>query len=222
MPFTYLTNESYIGADIDMAISLSTSLSLSLPIEFVPTTWPTLATDLTAGYFDIAMGGISITLARAMKFYYSDPVLRAGKVGCIRCADSAKYTSFATLDVEGTTVVVNAGGTNEAFDRANLANADLLMVNDNTIVYEVVANGTADAMISDMVEIELQVRLWNGTLCMLGDAAEPWTFSRLGYLMPRDEVWRSFVNVWLAMEVGNGGLNETMETWMAYDWNSIA
>jgi cyclohexadienyl dehydratase len=221
MPFTYLTNESYIGTDIDMAASLSTALSLSSPVKFVPTTWSNLTTDLTAGSFDIAMGGISITLARAMKFYYSNAVSRAGKVGCIRCADSTKYTSLATLDVEGTTVVVNVGGTNEAFDRANLVNADLLLVNDNKIVYEVVANGTADAMISDMVEIELQVRLWNGTLCMLGDAAEPWTFSQLGYLMPRDEVWRNFVNVWLAMEIGDRGLNKTTEKWMAYDWNSV-
>ncbi|KAF2707317.1 periplasmic binding protein-like II [Pleomassaria siparia CBS 279.74] len=221
-PFTYETNETYIGADIELAASLSTALSLTTPVQFIPTTWSTLATNLTTGSFDIAMGGISITLARAMKFYFSNAVSRAGKVGCIRCTDSAKFTSLATLDVETTTVVVNAGGTNEKFDRANLANANLLVVTDNTIVYEAVANGTADAMISDVVEVELQVRLSNGTLCMLGDAAGPWTFEQLGYMLPRDEVWRSFVNVWLAMEVGNGGLNATMAKWMAYDWTSVA
>lgn len=227
-PFTHLlasnattTNESYIGVDIDLANALSTALSLPSPVEFVATTWSGLAADLTAGAFDIGMSGISITLARAKTFYFSDPVVRAGKVGCIRCSDADKFTSLETLDVAGTTVVVNAGGTNQAFDEANLKNAELLVVDDNTSVYEAVRNGTADAMISDVVEVELEVRLSNGTLCLLGDAADPWTFERLGYLLPRDEPWRNLVNIWLGIQVGNGGLNETMEKWMSYDWNSV-
>lgn len=147
--------------------------------------------------------------------------MRAGKVACIRCADAGVYTSLATLDVAGVTVVVNAGGTNQAFDEANLKNAEVLVLQDNTGVYDAVRSGAADAMISDVNEVELEVRLSNGTLCLVGDAGMPWTFEQLGFMVPRDEVWRSFVDVWLAMEVGNGGLNATVEEWMSFDWNSV-
>lgn len=230
-PFTYQaapnnnnnnnTTSSYIGADIDLANALSSGLSLASPVQFVATTWSNLSADLAAGAFDIAMGGISITLARATQFYLSDPVARAGKVACIRCTDAAKFTSLATLDVVGTTVVVNAGGTNQAFDEANLKHAALLVLEGNAGVYDAVVEGRADAMISDVNEVELEVRLSNGTLCLLGDAAAPWTFEQLGYLMPRDEAWRSFVNIWLGMQVGNGVLNETIDEWMSYDWNAV-
>lgn len=226
-PFTYLlasnasTNESYIGADIDLANSLSTALALPSPVQFIATTWSNLATDLAAGAFDIAMGGISITIARATKFYFSDPAVRAGKVGCIRCSDADKFTSLETLDVVGTTVVVNAGGSNQAFDIANLKNADLLVFEDNTAVYDAVINGEADAMISDVIEVELEVRLSNGTLCLLGDASDPWTFEQLGYFLPRDEAWQNLVNIWLGIQVGNGVLNATMAEWMAFDWTTV-
>ncbi|RAR01096.1 periplasmic binding protein-like II [Stemphylium lycopersici] len=52
----------YIGADITTAHSLSASLSLPHPIQFIPTTWSTLAADLAAEKFDVGMSGISITL----------------------------------------------------------------------------------------------------------------------------------------------------------------
>ena len=54
-------NTAYIGADIDVAQSLSNSLGLSRPVEFVPTIWANLTTDLAAQKFDVAMSGVSIT-----------------------------------------------------------------------------------------------------------------------------------------------------------------
>lgn len=151
-------NTSYIGADIDTAQSLSNALSLPYPVRFVPTVWANLTADINAGKFDIAMGGISITLERAKTVFFSTATQRAGKVACIRCADSGKYTSLAAIDQQGVVVVVNPGGTNEKFDRANLKAATIKLVSDNNAVYQAVLGGDGDAMISDIIEVELQMK----------------------------------------------------------------
>ncbi|EBW6888011.1 amino acid ABC transporter substrate-binding protein, partial [Salmonella enterica subsp. enterica] len=61
-----------IGFDIDMAYSLGKALHLN--ILFVPSSWPTLSTDLAADKFDIAMGGITETPGRRKQFALSSPV----------------------------------------------------------------------------------------------------------------------------------------------------
>jgi cyclohexadienyl dehydratase len=80
-------------------------------------------------------------------------------------------------------------------------------------------NGTADAMVSDKIEVELQVNLNNGTLCMVNE--EPWTFEELGYLLPRDQVFKNFVDTWVRMREGSGGWNATLDKWMEYRWPAV-
>jgi len=125
----------------------------------VPTIWANLTKDINAGKFDIAMGGVSITLDRAKTVFFSIATQRAGKVACIRCDDSGKYTSLATIDQKSVVVVVNPGGTNEDFDHANLKNATIKVVQNNNAVYQAVLNGEANAMISDIVEVQLQMKV---------------------------------------------------------------
>ena len=141
-----------IGADITAAQSLSNALGLAHPVQFVKTAWANLTTDLAAGKFDIAMGGISLTLLRSRSAFFSTAIQRVGKTGCIRCSDSAKFTSLSDIDQAGVKVVVNPGGSNYAFDVANLKSASIVLVEDNNAVYEAVLDGSADAMISDLIE----------------------------------------------------------------------
>ncbi|SMQ46269.1 unnamed protein product [Zymoseptoria tritici ST99CH_1A5] len=209
-------NTTYIGADVDMAQSLSNALSLPSSPIFVPSAWANLTMDIAANKFDIAMGGVSITLARAQTSFFSTPVQRVGKTGCIRCADKGKYTDLKSLDVVSTKIAANPGGTNEAFDRATFTKAQVVIVEDNNAVYQAVIDGTADAMVSDKIEVELQVNLNNGTLCMVNEV--PWTFEELGYLLPRDDVLKIFVDTWWRIQEGSGAWNATLEKWMGYKW----
>lgn len=165
------------------------------------------------------MGGISITVQRARMVFFSTGMLRGGKTACIRCSDASKFTSLASIDVEGVTVVVNPGGTNEAFDRENLKAATILLVADNNAVYQAVLDGTADAMISDSVEIELQTKLHPGELCTVDSAL--FTFDEKSYMMGRDVAWQNFVNTWVNIELGSGAWNTTLEKWLDYAWPAV-
>ena len=62
-----------IGYDVDMAHDLGKTLGVK--VTFIITSWPTLSTDLKADKFDIAMGGVTETAARAKDFSLSHPVV---------------------------------------------------------------------------------------------------------------------------------------------------
>ncbi|KAH6974514.1 bacterial extracellular solute-binding protein, family 3 [Ilyonectria sp. MPI-CAGE-AT-0026] len=228
-PFTYLVtdvtalpnstaiNTTYIGADIDAAQSLSNALGLPKPPRLVHTVWANITSDLTAGKFDIAMGGVSLTLSRARTAFFSTAIQRVGKTACIRCSDAAKFTDLDSIDQEGVRVAVNPGGTNEAFDRANLKVATIVTFQDNNAVFEAVRSSKADVMISDLIEVELQVRLHEGELCIVNPTA-PFNFEELGYAIQRDPVWKHFVDTWVHIQLGSGAWNTTLEKWLSYKW----
>ncbi|KAK7193415.1 hypothetical protein DPSP01_013607 [Paraphaeosphaeria sporulosa] len=223
-PFTHvtkLTNSTtgtdLIGADIDMAESLSSALGLTSPPIFVKTVWANLATNISTGAFDIGMGGISITLARALKAFFSTPVLRVGKVACVPCSRVSEFSSLAAIDRAGIKVATPAGGSNEAFDRANFQTAEIVVYPVNSDIFRALLNETADVVVTDRVEAELWAGLYPDVLCAV-HAETPYSFEELGYIMPRDVVWQNFVNEWLRIQQGSGAWNSTMAAWMKYDW----
>jgi cyclohexadienyl dehydratase len=79
LPFTYFdkTTSKFRGFDVDMAEALGKALGVR--VEYVQTAWPQLMKDFEADNFDIAMGGVSITLDRQKKGMFSTPIMREGK-----------------------------------------------------------------------------------------------------------------------------------------------
>src|SRR6185312_9815834 len=164
-PFTYLDKETqkFSGFDVDMAQALGKALGVK--VEFVPTAWPQLMKDFEAQKFDVAMGGVSITLERQKKGLFSTPIMREGKTPIARCADKDKYASLADIDKPGTRVIVNPGGTNERFARANIKNAEIRVYGDNVTIFDEIAKGDADLMITAATETRYQQKLHPGVLC---------------------------------------------------------
>ena len=104
-PFTYLdkATQQFSGFDVDMAEALGKALGVK--VEFVPTAWPKLMKDFEADQFDIAMGGVSVTLDRQKKGFFSMPIMREGKTPIARCADVGKYQTLPDIDKKGTRVI---------------------------------------------------------------------------------------------------------------------
>jgi cyclohexadienyl dehydratase len=152
-----------VGADVTMAESLAKSLGVKLQI--VPTTWKTLKDDLVADKYDVGMGGISVTADRAAVGAYSVAVSHDGKRPIVRCADKDKYTTLASIDKPDVKLIVNPGGTNERFANANLTHAHLEVFPDNKTIFEQVADGKADVMVTDGAEVDYQSRRHAGVLC---------------------------------------------------------
>jgi cyclohexadienyl dehydratase len=212
LPFTYFdkATSKFRGFDVDMAESLANALGVR--VEYVQTAWPELTRDFEADDFDIAMGGISITLERQKKGIFSTPIMREGKTPIARCADKSKYETIADIDKPGTRVIVNPGGTNERFARANLRNAEIRIYSDNVTIFDQIAKGTADLMLTDASETRYQQKLHPGVLCAV-HPEKPFDFAEKAYWLPRDPALKAFVDQWLHIAVEDGSFKKIYGSW---------
>ena len=211
-PFTALDKASgeYAGFDIDMARALAKALGVS--IAFAPTTWSSLAKDLAEGDFDIAMGGVSVTLERQKTGFFSAPYMRDGKTPITRCADQDKFQTLDSIDRPGVKVIANPGGTNERFDRARLHAAEIVVYPDNLTIFDQLAAGRADLMITDASETRFQAKLHPGVLCAI-HPDQPYDFAEKAYWMAPDPALKAFVDQWLHLAKEDGDFDALYAKW---------
>jgi cyclohexadienyl dehydratase len=212
LPFTYLdkATSKFRGFDVDMAEALGNALGVK--VEYVQTAWPRLMQDFDADKFDIAMGGISITLDRQQHGIFSTPVLRDGKTPIARCADQGKYETIADIDKPGTRVIVNPGGTNERFARANIKSAEIKTYSDNVTIFDEIAKGNADLMMTDSSETRYQQKLHPGVLCAV-HPEKPFDTAEKAYWLQRDADFAAFVDRWLQTVGDNGRFKQIYAAW---------
>jgi cyclohexadienyl dehydratase len=212
MPFTSLdkATQKYSGFDIDMAQALAKALGVK--VDYVQTTWPQLMEDFEADRFDIAMGGISVTLDRQKKGYFSMPIMREGKTPIARCADVAKYETLADIDKKGTRLIVNPGGTNERFARAHFKEVEIDVHQDNTTIFDEIAKGHADLMITDASETRYQQKQHQGSLCAI-HPDKPFDFSEKAYWLQRDVALKDFIDQWLHISMEDGSFTKIYGAW---------
>jgi cyclohexadienyl dehydratase len=211
-PFTFRDPASgaWSGLDIDLAQSLGKALGVK--VEFVPTSWPTLMGDFAAGKFDIAVGGVTITLERQKKAFFSMPILRDGKTPIALCANVARFQTLEQIDRPEVRVVVNPGGTNERFDRAHLTQAEIRVHPDNATIFQEIIARRVDLMITDASEARTQQKL-HPELCAI-HPEQPFDFLEKAYLLPRDVALKAFVDQWLHLETETGDLRAIMARYM--------
>jgi cyclohexadienyl dehydratase len=207
-PYSLRSGDGKIaGADVTMAQNLAKSLGVAL--EIVPTAWKSLQGDLQADRFDIAMGGVSVTVDRAAVGDFSVTVMRDGKRPIARCADKERYLLVAAINAPTVRVVVNPGGTNERFAKANLPNAHVEVFADNRVIFEEIVAGRADVMVTDGAEADFQARRYPGVLC---PAAVSDSFDHFdkAYWMMRDPALKSAVDVWLTKSLAAGDYQKAL------------
>lgn len=182
-PFTYLNNGTYEGYDIEIAKLIGKELGVN--VEFVPTTWKTLGSDLKAGKYDIAMGGITRTVKRQIEFEMSDPYLVFGKCYLVRKGEKGKYNSVEAVNKPSVKVGVNIGGTNEMFADENLPNATIVRYKNNLDVPVAVEKGEVDVMITETPEAVVYEK--NNPKLEGSLAYTPLTKSQMGYMVAKED-----------------------------------
>lgn len=212
LPFTSLDKgtQKFSGFDVDMAEALGKALGVK--VAFVPTAWPSLMQDFEADKFDVAMGGVSITLDRQKKGLFSTPVMREGKTPIARCAEKDKYATLDEIDQPNVRVIVNPGGTNERFARAHLKHAAIRVFADNTAIFDEIVKGDADLMMTDASETRYQQKLHPGVLCAV-HPDKPFDFAEKAYWLQRDEALKDFVDQWLHISMEDGSFAKVYAAW---------
>jgi cyclohexadienyl dehydratase len=208
-PFTFRNADgSYVGADIDMARRLAAMLGVR--VEFVPTVWGKLNDDFATGKFDIAMGGVTNLPARAAMGPFSRTTFVDGKRPIVRCGDRERFTSIAAIDRPEVRVVVNPGASNEDFARAKFPHAALTVYPDNVTVFDEIAAGREDVMVTDGIEVDHQAAMHKGVLCPAAMAA-PFTRLEKAYWVRKDAELVGLVGAWLDQEIDSGRWKRTLD-----------
>lgn len=210
-PMTFREDDgSYWGFDIDMARSIAQEMGVG--VKYVTTSWPTLAQDvMTAGYMDMAVGGITITDARKQEMLMSEGYLHNGKTILCRAADRDRFTSLDDVSQNDVTVMVNPGGQNEKFARQYLTHVKEIIVHErNEEIPSLVAEGKADIMITEILEAPYYVKNDSRLSAPLLD--KPFTDGEVGVLMPKgNEELLQKVNSFIRRIKNNGDLKQLHE-----------
>lgn len=184
-PVTYHDPQTGRFSGHDIALIEAFAKDQGYCAELVLTTWPTLMQDLTAGRFQVAVGGISKTDRRASQALVSEPLARTGKVALVRCGEETRYGSIEAIDTPETTVVEDRGGTNEQFALANIEHAVLVLLPDNEMPFGYLLDRKADVMFTDSIEAAYRQQTTSGLCAVRPD--EPYTRVEKVFLFRKNE-----------------------------------
>ena len=191
-----------LGYDVDMAKDLGKRLGLK--VSFVQTSWPTLSADLKANKYDIAMGGVTQTPARAKEFALSQPVVPNGKIALANCAAAPALGSLEKIDQPNVKVIVNPGGTNQSFVDEHIKHAQIIRVKNNIDNLEALRQKTADMMVTDLIEGVYYQSNEPGVFCVANETPFAGTASFKVYMMNKDNPQLlEKVNQWLESQDKN-------------------
>jgi len=143
-PFSAGDGAELAGLDIDVVHRFARDTGRSITI--VPFRWPDLVTDLRAGRFDVAVGGVTVRPERAAAGTFTRPVVRAGAV-------VLAPPDLPTLDAPEVRLGMNAGGHLERLAHRLFPAATLVTTTDNRLV-----DLRADALLTDEVEADRLAR----------------------------------------------------------------
>lgn len=201
---------SYEGLDVDLVQSMAKALGVK--VEFVKAPWAQLM-DAFVDKCDVGVGGISVTLDRQKRAFFTEPYMVNGKAPITKCENVGKFQSVADIDKPGVTVIENPGGSNERFARGAFKQAKIVIFNDNTKIFDELLKGNADVMISESVETIAQQKLHPGLCAVNPD--KPLQYGEMAYLLPRgDAVFKAWVDQWLHLAKATGEYDRTLAAWL--------
>lgn len=211
-PLTFLepSTHEYWGFGIELAQMIGERMGVE--VEFVPTSWPTLSTDVLSKTptFDLALGGITITKARQKTMLMSEGYLPNGKTILCRTEDAGRFRSLSDIDKPEISVMVNPGGLNESFAREHLREANIIVHPRNEEIPRLVAEHKADVMITEITEAPYYVKTDGRLAAPL--LSSPFTHGEIGVLMrPGQDDLLAFVNSVIRQMKTDGTLRRLCE-----------
>jgi cyclohexadienyl dehydratase len=211
-PFSFQKADGdFEGLDVDLMDSLANGLGAKP--HFVKTTWANLMVDFTSGKCDIGAGGISVSLERQKKAYFSIPYMINGKTPITLCTNVKKFQTIADINKPDVRVIVNPGGSNEKFAKTNLTKAHLITHENNIGIFKEVAEGRADVFVTEAAEAKVQSKL-NPTLCPV-NPDKPLQYAEMGYLLPSGDMrFKLYVDQWLHLSKASGEYAKLAGKWV--------
>jgi cyclohexadienyl dehydratase len=149
-PFSDWPENAPAPRGFSVSVADAYARATGVTLEWSRFRWPELADDLAAGSFDLALSGITVRPDRSMQGRFGLPLTTSGAI--VLVAANSSLESTRDLDRSSVRIAVNAGGHLERVARRLLPAAHIEAVFDNSTVLRRLANGTADAVVTDTLE----------------------------------------------------------------------
>lgn len=183
-------------------------------VEYIVTPWKDLEAGIKGDRFDVAVGGITQTLARAGYAAFLPGYAPFGKVALVSKKNKDRFTTLESLNDPSVRVIKNPGGTNEQFVLEHLNKAQISTHDKNFEIPEMIARGEGDVMITETAEAKLYVKKYPELHAAFLD--HPLTpVSEMGFMLPTDDAdyLRSMQFLWRMLEI-RGELKSIEAKWL--------
>lgn len=210
-PFNFRNrSDAMAGMEVDLAQLMAHAMGVEL--EIVTRPFGQLGAALEAGEVDMVMSGMAITAERAREMLFVGPYMVSGKSiltnsRVLAAADEAGDINDADLKLAAL-----EGSTSQRFIERNVAQAQLVTVDDYDEAVQMVIDDSVDALVADMPICILSVlRFPDRGLATL---TEPLTIEPIGAAVPaNDPMFRSLVQNYIDGLAGLGALEELRLKW---------
>ncbi len=211
-PFSYHNDDgSYEGLDIDLMQDLAQTLGAKA--VFVKTSWAKLMDDFTSGKCDIGAGGISVSLERQKRAFFSMPYMVNGKTPITLCTNVQKFQTIQDINKPDVRVIHNPGGSNEKFAKAYLNKAQLIQHENNIGIFNEIAEGRADVFVTEAAEARVQSKR-DPRLCAV-NPGKPLQYAEMGYLLPEGDMrFKLYVDQWMHLSKASGAYARLADKWV--------
>lgn len=207
------TSGTYKGYEIDVATQLAADLGVK--VEFVPTSWETLAAGIQAGKYDVAASGITLTLDRLKSIGFSDPYLDAPLVPLVQVKDGAKFATWRDLDKAGVRIAVQSGTSAEGSAKANFKNAEIVPIVAPALDYQELLAGKVDAAITDTIFIQKALAQYSDKVVAV-DPTHAIEGQPIAMMTVRDDIaWQRWLSVWVSLKQQSGFFDSLFTKWIA-------
>lgn len=205
-----------VGFEIDVAKRLAEDSGWK--VEFVPTAWDGIIPSLLSKKFDVIIGGMSITEARAKSVLFTEPYSHSGVQLAANKELAEGFTQISDFDSRRVKIATRRGAFTVQVARETFPKAKVLQFDDDAQAFQEVLNGNAHAVIASSPKPEHETIKNADTLFIpfeerLSKGNEAFAV-RLGETDKAE-----FFNEWIKARTEDGWLKERYEYWFStLDW----
>mgnify|MGYP001179147896 CR=1 FL=1 len=199
---------NFVGYSVDLARKLAQDLAVDL--EFVPSSWGLVISDLVHRSCDVIASGLWMTVPRALAVNFTAPTVHDGVYLVASQAKAPGKTALADFDQPGMAVAVYAGTPQEALARRLLPKAKLIATNDDPL--HLVLQGQAQAALAPTLSPQTLPQAAPGQLYLPRNTPLASTAAAMA-VRKGDPDFLSFLNTWLALQRDSGWLEERVLFW---------
>jgi polar amino acid transport system substrate-binding protein len=208
-PFEFREGDDLTGFDVELVEEIASRLGLE--VEWVPTAFETIFTQLATGRFDMVASATTITDEREELINFTDPYYRAQQALIVNSEQTPDIQSTADVG-EGDTIAVQRGTTGEAWARENLEpqGAEIRSFPQAPDTYIALETGNVQGVIFD--EPSAVEEAANRESLEVVEAIDTDEDFGLG-VNPENEALLEEVNRVLAEMIEDGGYQQIYDTW---------